>query len=78
MLQGTSSLHSHLSLVTLVFVKVIEKHGQNPKDDTKLRPIVCLIEGIIQNILLHFDEAQNVRMPVARSSRIFLSLAPRF
>jgi hypothetical protein len=65
-----------MSTSRLVFVTVIEKHGQNPKDDTKLRPIVCLIEGIIQNILLHFDEAQNVRMPIARSYQISLSLVP--
>jgi len=41
---------------------VIEKHGRDSKDDNKLRPITCFLEGAIENILLHFDEAQNVRV----------------
>jgi len=38
----------------------VENHGQDSKDDNKLRPIVCFIEGAIHNILLHYDDAQNV------------------
>jgi hypothetical protein len=43
-------------------IKVVEKHGQNSKDDTKLRPIVCFLEGAIHHILIHIDNAQNVRI----------------
>jgi hypothetical protein len=39
---------------------VVEKHGDDPKDDQKLRPITCFMEGAIHNILLHYDDAQNV------------------
>lgn len=38
----------------------IEMFGRNSKDDNKLRPIICLIEGAIHNILLQYDDAQNV------------------
>ena len=39
---------------------VVESHGYDSKDDHKLRPINCFIEGAIHNILLHYDDAQNV------------------
>lgn len=39
---------------------VVDKYGQDSKDDSKLRPIVCFIEGAIHHILLHLDDAQNV------------------
>jgi hypothetical protein len=42
---------------------VVENHGQDSKDDNKLRPISCFIEGAIHNILLHVDDAQNVCFP---------------
>jgi hypothetical protein len=40
---------------------VVGGHGQDSKDDTKLRPITCFIEGAIHHILIHIDDAQNVR-----------------
>jgi hypothetical protein len=39
---------------------VVEKHGRDSKDDSKLRPITCFIEGAIHNILVQVDDAQNV------------------
>ena len=47
----------------MIFVSVdivVERHGDDPKDDQKLRPITCFLEGAIHNILLHYEEAQNV------------------
>lgn len=43
-----------------LFSLVVETHGQDSKDDIKLRPIICFIEGAIHNILIHIDDAQNV------------------
>ncbi len=38
----------------------MEKHGQDSKDDAKLRPITCFIEGAIHHILLQIDDAESV------------------
>ena len=51
-----------MNFLSILFIGVIERHGENSKDDNKLRPIVCLIEGAIHNILLHSDDAQAVRI----------------
>ncbi|UJR35645.1 hypothetical protein I4U23_028395 [Adineta vaga] len=40
-------------------LQITEKHGRDSKDDLKLRPITCFLEGAIHNILLHYDDAQN-------------------
>ena len=53
---------------------VIETHGRNPKDDIKLRPIICLIEGAIHNILLNYDDAQNVSLNLCLIRRLSFSL----
>ncbi|CAF0945390.1 unnamed protein product [Adineta steineri] len=37
----------------------VENHGQDSKDDQKLRPITCFLEGVIHNILYHYDDALN-------------------
>jgi len=47
-------------LYLVIYFIVVENHGQDSKDDNKLRPISCFIEGAIHNILLHIDDAQNV------------------
>lgn len=38
----------------------MEKHGDHPKDDVKLRPIICFLEGAVHNIFQDYDYAQNV------------------
>jgi tetratricopeptide (TPR) repeat protein len=40
-------------------LQIVEKHGRDSKDDSKLRPITCFIEGAIHNILVQVDDAQN-------------------
>ncbi|CAF0814161.1 unnamed protein product [Adineta ricciae] len=40
-------------------LQIIEKHGQDSKDDGKLRPITCFLEGAIHNIIHDFDNAEN-------------------
>ena len=63
MLEGKENVHTNVYLCQYVCL-VIEKHGRDSKDDTKLRPITCFLEGAIHNIIHNFDDAENVCLPV--------------
>ena len=59
MLQSKENVHINVYLCPCTCL-VIEKHGQDSKDDAKLRPITCFLEGAIHNIIHDFDDAENV------------------
>ncbi|CAF1287752.1 unnamed protein product [Didymodactylos carnosus] len=40
-------------------LEIIERFGTDSKDDSRLRPIACLVEGAIQHVLMNLDNAQN-------------------
>lgn len=63
-----------ISIETFCSILAMEKHGDHPKDDVKLRPIICFLEGAVHNIFQDYDYAQNVEF-LCFSFRFFSYLA---
>lgn len=56
-----NQLHFHfIRIDSLLSILAMEKHGDHPKDDVRLRPIICFLEGAVHNILQDYNYAQNV------------------